>query len=446
MGERRPVGYTQPMPDVSPGSPSDRESQADRGVSDPRPVIVVGGGPAGLACAHDLIRHGISVQLFEAGDACGGRLRTDWVDGFPCDRGFQVYLPAYPTASRFLDYASLDLRPFEPGAFIYDGEQLHRFGDPLQNPTDLWPTATTSVVTLTDKLRMAWLKRKAGQFVGDLGAAPNRSTLDELRSLGFSAKAIEHFFRPFFGGVFLDRSLQTTARMLYFTYAMFGRGGAAWPSDGIQAIPDQLAADLPPGTVHVDSPVSAVTCDAVELTTGERVAARRVVVAVDPAAASVLLPAVPPPGELPSTTTLYFTTPAPPVDRPRLVLNGSGRGRVNTVCVLTAAAPERVVDGRHLVSVALQDATIVDDGLVGQVLGELAAWLPHVDTWEPLHHVTVTHALPDQSPERVPPGVAEVDGCLVTGDWRSYGSIEHAMRTGRDAATRLLAEIARGQT
>lgn len=403
-------------------------------VSEP-PVLIVGAGMAGLAAATDLARHRVPFRVLESGDAPGGRVRTDVVDGFPCDRGFQVFLPAYPTARRLLDYEALRLRPFNAGALIYDGERLHRFADPFQQPSAAVATALSRVVTFADKLRIAKLRVTAD----DNADGPDRSTIDELRSLGFSTRAIEHFFRPFFGGVFLDQSLETTARLFRFTFAMFARGAAAWPVAGMQAIPDQLAAGLPDDAIEYGATVTAVRRDGVTLADGRDLAAAQVILATDRLAASALHPAVEPPpkNSQPTSTTIYYTTPKPPVDEPTLLLNGSGRGRVNTVAAISQAARETIVDGRQLVSVALKEPVAVTGAIDLQIRAELGEWLPHVDTWKKLHDVTVTHALPDQrAGTGRPHGVAEEDGVLIAGDWRSLGSIEHALRTGREAASR----------
>ena len=81
----------------------------------PDPVVIVGAGLSGLTCAKELHAKGVEFVLLEASDAVGGRVRTDEVDGFLLDRGFQVLLTAYPEAARQLNYGSLDLKPFEPG-------------------------------------------------------------------------------------------------------------------------------------------------------------------------------------------------------------------------------------------------------------------------------------------------------------------------------------------
>ena len=93
------------------------------------PVLIVGAGLAGLTCALRLHEAGIPVQVIEASDGVGGRVRTDEVEGFLLDRGFQVYLSAYPEAGKLLDLDALGLRPFSPGALVYDGEKLIRLMD-----------------------------------------------------------------------------------------------------------------------------------------------------------------------------------------------------------------------------------------------------------------------------------------------------------------------------
>ncbi|MFM9045117.1 MAG: FAD-dependent oxidoreductase, partial [Solirubrobacterales bacterium] len=88
----------------------------------PGRVAVVGAGLAGLRCAGLLIERGFEVDVFEASDRVGGRVRTDEVDGFLLDRGFQVLLTSYPEAREAFDFGALDLGRFEPGALIrHDG-------------------------------------------------------------------------------------------------------------------------------------------------------------------------------------------------------------------------------------------------------------------------------------------------------------------------------------
>jgi phytoene dehydrogenase-like protein len=218
----------------------------------PVDVAIVGAGLAGLRCALGLHRAGLSCTVLEASDGVGGRVRTDIVDGFRLDRGFQVFLTAYPEAREALDYGALRLRPFAPGALVRRSGSFERLGDPFRRPRDLWGTLRARVGTTGDKLRVLRLRRRLrGKSPGEILAAPQTTALAALEREGFSRRMIDGFFRPLFGGVFLDRSLETSSRMLEFVFAMFARGEAALPEAGMGAIPAQLASRLPAGTVRL---------------------------------------------------------------------------------------------------------------------------------------------------------------------------------------------------
>ena len=103
-------------------------------------VVIVGAGVAGLTCALRLQEHGIESLVLEAGDAVGGRIRTDEVEGFKLDRGFQVMLTAYPACQRYLDYAALNLTAFDPGAVVHTSGGCQRVVDPRRRWAEAWST------------------------------------------------------------------------------------------------------------------------------------------------------------------------------------------------------------------------------------------------------------------------------------------------------------------
>ena len=120
-------------------------------------VIVVGAGLAGLTCARELQRRRVDVAVLEASDGVGGRVRTDVVDGFRLDRGFQVFFTAYPAAKRQLDMDRLDLRRFQPGAIIAVGTRREVLSDPLRDPGSAIRSALSPVVMPRDKVLTALL-------------------------------------------------------------------------------------------------------------------------------------------------------------------------------------------------------------------------------------------------------------------------------------------------
>ncbi|MGW8282939.1 MAG: NAD(P)/FAD-dependent oxidoreductase, partial [Gemmatimonadota bacterium] len=245
-------------------------------------VLIAGAGLAGLVCARKLIRAGLEPLVLEASDAPGGRVRTDEVDGFRLDRGFQVLLTAYPVTRQILDYDRLDLRPFEPGALLRMDGGFHRIADPFRRPGAVPATLRAPVGTFGDKLRVARLALSLRRdSVEEILTRDESTTRERLEALGFSPRVVEAFFRPFLGGVFLDAELATSSRMFEFVFKMFGAGPVAVPAAGMGAISGQLADGLGSDTLRTGAPVASVTRDSVTLESGERLTGKAVVVATE---------------------------------------------------------------------------------------------------------------------------------------------------------------------
>ena len=282
-------------------------------------VVVVGAGLAGLTCARALQAKGADCVLLDASDGVGGRVRTDEVEGFRLDRGFQVLLTAYPAARAWLDYDALRLGKFAAGAKVGTEAGEARVSDPWREPGRAWETLRAPIGTLPDKLRVGALRLAATRGEADSAwKRPERSTAAELGARGFSPLMMERFMRPWLGGVFLERDLETSNRMLFFVYRMFSEGYAALPAGGMQRIPEQLAAGLRPGSIRLGAPVVKVQAavgtggGAVESGDGEVLRARHVVIATDGTAASKLVPGLAAPGWR-SVTCVQWAAPASPL-------------------------------------------------------------------------------------------------------------------------------------
>lgn len=414
-------------------------------------VLIVGGGLAGLACARHLDRRGFSFTLLDAAEAVGGRVRTDEVDGFLLDRGFQVLLTAYPETQAQLDYDLLGLRTFYDGALVYIGGTLHRVADPLRQPLGAPATVLAPVGTLADKLKVPQLRAAVlrGSLV-DLFDREEMTTYDALRQRwGFSDTMIDRFFRPFFGGIFFDRKLEASSRMFEFVFRMFAEGQAALPAGGMEAIPRQLAAPLPAEAIRLNTRVRAVAPGTVTLDDGTTLEAHAVVVATEAPAAAELLGdhADIQPTAHRSTTCLYYSADAPPVSEGVLILDGEGVGPVNNVSVLTNVAPTYGPVGKALVSVVvLGDPEEDDAALERAVRRQLLLWFgPEVQTWTHLRTYRVRYALPEQAPPFLTPPERPVrlgDGLYVCGDHRATASIHGAMVSGRHAAEAVALDLA----
>lgn len=404
-------------------------------------VLIVGAGLAGLTCARHLHRRGLACKIVEASDGVGGRVRTDRVDGFLLDRGFQVLLTAYPETQRELDYAALRLGTFYAGALVRTPEgAFHRVADPLRHPLGGLQTLFAPVGSLEDKLRVAFLRQ--GVRRGSLAALFAREEMTTIRALrerwGFSDEMIDRFFRPFLGGILLDGELRASSRMFEFVFRMFSEGRAALPARGMGALPEQIAAGLPPGTVRLNARAEAVSARTVTLEDGETLtAARAVVVATEAPEARRLLGDVEP-ADARTTTTLYYAADAPPVQEAILVLNGTGQGPINTVTVLSEAAPSYAPPGRSLLSVSVLGTPDTDGALEKSVRQQLAAWYgAAAHGWEHLRTYRIAYALPEQAPPFLSPPqkpLRHASGCFLCGDHRRTASLNGALASGRHAA------------
>jgi phytoene dehydrogenase-like protein len=378
--------------------------------------------------------------VLEAEDAVGGRVRTDIVDGFQLDRGFQVFLTAYPTARAWLDYEQLQLRTFAAGSRVRCDGAMHEVSDPWREPGAWWATLRAPVGSLADKIRIATLRRAARRgSMAELWARPETTALAAMRAHGFSERMIERFLRPWFGGIFLDRELETSSRMLEFVFRMFAEGCAALPAAGMQAIPEQLAAGLPTGTVRLGARVARVETSAVFLESGERIAARHIVVATENAGAAALLPEVAVP-RWRATTTIYFASARSPLGAPMLVLNGEGRGYVNNLVVLSDVAPSYAPAGQALVAASvLGEPAMEERALVERVREELCAWFgAEVVDWRWLRSYRLPRALPARMSLGPMKPVAVRPGVWIAGDGRTSASIQGAMESGEAVAAEIL--------
>ncbi|RLS53133.1 MAG: FAD-binding protein, partial [Planctomycetota bacterium] len=150
-------------------------------------VVIVGAGLSGLCCGLRLQQANVPFRIVEAADGIGGRIQTDMVDGFQLDRGFQVFLTAYPEAKKLLDYNALDLRSFEPGALVRYGGAFHRLTDPWRRPVQGLRSVFSPIGSFMDKARVGLMRSRVLKgTLEDRFLSPETTTLQALQSSGFS--------------------------------------------------------------------------------------------------------------------------------------------------------------------------------------------------------------------------------------------------------------------
>ena len=414
-------------------------------------VAVVGGGLAGLVAARRLAETGVDVTLLEREPEVGGRVLTDYENGFTFDRGFQVLFPTYPAVRRELDLDALSLRRFKPGATLVRPGERTTLSDPLRDPKALTPTVFNRDVTLGDKLRVFRLQRElARKPVEEIRTADETSIAEYLDGRGFSEAFSENFAAPFYGGITLDRSLSTSAFVFEYTFKMLASGPAAVPSRGMGALSDQLAgfATGAGATIETNARVKTVesageTVDerVVVETPGETIEADSVVVATDPPTARELTGVESIPTTARGCVTQYFSLPT--TQRlhggERLLLNVAD-DRPNQVAVLSAVAPEYAPEGKRLLGATFLGApSATDEELAAEVRTALEAWFPENSFGELdlLRTERIPFAQLDQPPGFTAewPAVDTPDGPVyLAGEYTQWSSIQGALESGQVAA------------
>jgi phytoene dehydrogenase-like protein len=420
-------------------------------------VLVIGAGLAGLVCARHLQQHNVDVQVLEGSDDVGGRVRSDYVDGFTLDRGFQVLFDQYPAVRRNLDLQALDLQAFDPGAIIcYNGKRTvltYPFRD--RNVPDVLEAGLTPAVPFADKLRVLRLALTKLDRDHDQRAEPDRERTDDyLRSEGFSERTIDRFFRPFFGGVFLDRSLGTTAAAFRFYFRMLNTGQTAVPADGIGAITQQLAAPLRAAQrIRCHAPVAALLRDGeqiggVRLESGEELEADAVVLATD-APTAARLAGLPIPEGARQTVCVYFAGRQQLYRSRKIVLNAYADAFVNNAQLLSNVASRYAPANRHLLSAAIVGIPALNDRqIVVRTMADLRRmWHGDeqaqraLDTYYPLRVYRIPYAQFDQPPgiySTLPVNQTAQHGLFVAAEYTDASSIQGAMVSGERCAAQII--------
>jgi phytoene dehydrogenase-like protein len=410
-------------------------------------VLIVGAGLAGLCCARHLQEKGVTFRILEASDGVGGRVRTDEVDGFLLDRGFQVLLTAYPEARDVLDYARLDLKPFHHGALSWYAGRMNKLIDPWRNSGMWWEAIRSDFGSFSDKLRITGLRSRLRRTsIEQLFRNPDRPTRDALASAGFSKELIHRFFRPFLGGILLDGELQSSSRMFEFVFKMLSEGDTVIPAKGMGAIPAQVAEKFPAGSILLNTHVDSLHESELTLAGGETLRARAIVVATEGPAAAHLVGEVEPASR--SVTCFYYSATEPPLAEPILVLNGDGAGPVNNFSVISQVAPSYAPKGKHLVSVTvLGTQALTEVQLGGFIIAQMKNWFGKVaSSWQLLRSYRIAQAQPQQFPGALEPPQRPVrtrPGVYVCGDHRDNASINGAMVSGRRAAEAVWSDLSR---
>ncbi|AEN07220.1 NAD(P)/FAD-dependent oxidoreductase [Halolamina sp.] len=410
-------------------------------------IVVAGGGLAGLVAARRLAAAGHEVTLYEERAELGGRVRSRDVEGFTCDRGFQVLFDSYPAVRDELDLNALDLRRFSPGGVICRPGQRSTLSDPLREPTKLLESALNREITMADKLRTLKLRRRLTSGDWPEFGIPDQSIRTFLQDEGFSSGFIDAFAAPLYGGITLDRSLATSAHIFEYTFRAMSLGSIGVPAEGMAAIPAQLAARARDAGVDVQTGVAveAVETDGATVTVETTAGAHdpdAVVVATDPQTARDLTAVENIPVEAKSVVTQHYRLPGPALSAGTRIMLNAETQEPNTVAQLSAVAPEYTSDEDVLLVASFvgdyaQDIEAAD--LVTRTQKTLAAWYPErgFDGLELLATDRIPFAQFAQPPgahATLPDATDPAGPVYLAGDYTRWSSIQGALESGQRAA------------
>ncbi|WP_299840168.1 FAD-dependent oxidoreductase [uncultured Tenacibaculum sp.] len=403
-------------------------------------IHIIGAGVSGLVAASVLEQHGYSPTIIEATGEKGGRVKTDYVDHYQLDHGFQVLLTSYPLAQKYLDYTKLDLQQILPGAVIYKNKKTQYIGDPLRDSSFLFSTIFSSALTLRDKLKVFKLnnalKRKT---IAEIFSAKETTTIDYLSSFGFSDQAILNFFLPFFSGIFLEDQLETSSRMFEFVYKMFGTGYAAIPKAGMKAIPNQLKDNLKSTTFIYNTKVKSITDRKIALSKNETIESDYTIIATNPTSMVNLPQQI----NWKSCTTLYFETPVRTIKKPLIGLVADRSSLINNIFFHTSLATIHNPEKELLSITVVKEHQLDEQQLVDSVVQELEN-LCGIKNLKLIKAYKIPAALPENrsiTNEVSKEKIKINDHVFIAGDYLMNGSLNAAMYSGEFAAKTILEEI-----
>ncbi|WP_373056543.1 FAD-dependent oxidoreductase [Zunongwangia sp. H14] len=408
-------------------------------------INIVGAGLSGLTAARILEANGYYPAIYDKAEKPGGRLQTDIVEGYQLDRGFQVLLSAYPKLKEYANMDALELQPLKPGAVIFSEGKKHRIGDPFRDPSALLPTIFSNIGALADKWKILKLtlelRKKSPE---EIFSSKEMSTLQYLQEQDFSEKIINSFFRPFFGGIFLEPELKTSSRMFKFIFKMFGEGRAVIPKTGIKALPAQMAANLKHTTFHFNSTVKEVRNEGLIFSEEKKAASHFTIIATE---AEELVPNLR--GQevkWKSCYNFYFTTKNRVIDDAVIGLIADKEALINNIFYPTAIAVEEKGEQQLLSVTVIKESPLSPEELKEKIIQELRRYCG-IKVQKFIKYYRIKKALPDLTQcqyDMDPTETRLTTQIFMAGDQLLNGSQNAAILAGERAAWGIISILEEG--
>ena len=380
-------------------------------------VLIVGAGLAGLNAAIYLEAAGIDVTVIESSDRVGGRVTSDVIDGFICDRGFQLINAQYPGLQELNVLKELDFIEAPRVIEVCLGDRRHVIGDPRQVPWTALDKATGTIPEKIALLRFIAGRPKPGQSIGQA-----------LRSTG---TCYERVLRPFLHGVFLTDPDNVDALYGYSIIKSFVNGKPGVPRNGVGELSKALAKRV--SNIVYNTRVDGIDQTSVHTNNGTYTA-NKTLIATDATTATQLLGLTEVP-RMAGCITWYHAVSQNPSGNGRLIVDGQRRGPIINSVVMSDISSSYAPVNQYLISTTTDlNATESD------VRRHLAImWGTSTHEWLFIAKYEIPAALPIQSVGRALSQSMKIsDHHFVAGDHRTVPSQQGALFSGRLAAQLIL--------
>ena len=405
-------------------------------------IHIIGGGISGLIAAQVLEKHGYQPTIIEKEDRTGGRLKTNIIDGFQLDLGFQVLLSNYSGAKKYLDFNLLETQELKPGACIFKNGKKKTIGDPLRDPSVILKTIFSGIGNFKDKIKIVRLKLKLkNKSINAIFNEEETTTEKYLNDFGFSDKIISEFFKPFFTGIFLETKLETSSRMFEFIFKMFGEGMALIPKGGIEEIAKQLTKKLQNTNFLFNSYVSEVKDKEIILSDGEIINTDYTLIASE--ASNLVSNLKNQDLDWKSCENLYFKAPKREIKKPFIGLIQNNECLINNIFYHTSIEMKNRGSDELLSVTVVKEHKLNNDKLIEKIVNELKAEC-NIENLTFLKMYKIPKALPNLNNiqyDVFPSESKLTDSIFLAGDVQANGSLNAAILTGESAAMGIIEAI-----
>lgn len=401
-------------------------------------VVIIGSGLSGLSCAAHLAKAGVKFVLLERGEELGGRSRTEVVEGFRLNVGFQ---PLFSSSdlSGVVEKTALDLRPFSKEIWIHHNERFIKVSKPWAGSLFGVGASFGELSTFADRRKLARLVREARDLeIVQLSSILETSTFYALHQYGFSTPMVENVWKPYFGTLFLDTSLETSSRLFWNYCRLLTQGDLCLPGGGTGTIAALLASKIPPDAIRLKASIKAVEGKRVTLDKGAKIeASLGVVIATGYGEALKLLEETPP-TQVHNGYCLYYSLPDTEYSEPVMILDGEGTGLVSSIMFPSALSPDYAPEGKTLCAIIVPVSPgFSERGLEAGVKGLLIRWFgPEVRAWTHLRTYPLEHAIPEHGSFRrgSQDHFHSLAGIYMCGSHFGDPSVEGAISSGKNVA------------